>query len=126
MTDMEKAVRWMIAQKKKAEGQAFTIEATTPTGRRTFTVTGWIGRKAFAVAKPTGPRVEFSERDYFFAREDLEAAGLPAPALDWRIWLAGEDQRYKIAIPTAGEPAVVFSDNLRLIYRLHTKHWVDE
>lgn len=126
MTLSEKGVALLIRQKKRSEGKPYTIEATTPSGRHTFTVVGWIGKKAFAVATQDGPRVVFSERDYLFAVADIVAAGLPKPAPDWVLWLDGEAERYKVSTPETGEPAVVFSDNERMIYRLHTKLWVSE
>lgn len=117
MTLMSRGAAALVRRKKQADGVAVTYTR----GATVVTLTVWVGRTAFSrLGTEPGPALVWGDRDYLVAAADLVAAGLTEPRKGDRVTEAGAGT-FEVVPPDTGEPAFRFSDQTRLVYRLHVK-----
>jgi len=107
----------LIARQQAAAGAPLTYAR----GAQTLAVTGWAGRQVYSSQLEGGRRLEYGERDYLVAVADLVALGDPAIGDRITETINGAAVVFEVATPTNGEPHARYSDQTRLLWRIHVK-----
>lgn len=99
------------------------VTVTYARGVTTARVPVVVGRTVFARNGVSGAAIEFGERDYIIAREDLVLGGVAVePREGDRLTevIGGLTVVFEV-VPPLGEPAWRWSDPTRTAYRIHVK-----
>lgn len=118
---MQRGAEALIRRMKASAG----VSVTYRRGGASAALTPWVGRTQFArePTEPGGAAVVWGDRDYLLAVADLTAAGFGLPQIGDRLTetIAGTEMTFEVVTPDTGEPEWRYSDQTRLIYRLHVK-----
>jgi len=120
MSLLSRGQRWLNNSLQGAAG----VSLTYTRGAQSVTLTGWVGRTAFAQAGGQGgAAVIWGDRDYLFPAADLILGGsVVTPQRGDRITeiIAGTTLTFEVIAP-GNEPAWRYSDAGRQTLRVHTK-----
>ena len=113
-----------IARLKERLQDSVSITVVYHRGNNLINLICWVGATAFRVNDQTNSRLIWSDRDYLIPVENLKINNvLVTPNYgDWleETFPDGIVKRFEISAPQ-GEQAWRYSDQQKMIYRIHTK-----
>lgn len=117
---MDRGARALVRRKKQADGRTVTY---TRLAGGSLTLTAWLGETLYSqTTEEPGASVVWGDRDYLCEVADLKLNGTPfEPAEGDRVAETMPDgtvAEFDIKTPT-GEPPYRYSDQTRLVWRLH-------